>query len=105
MQHIKYIRPGRGPFRVRSRRIGADAAFAKAMARSEYPRIVRLIEIEAARIFAGMYAKPLELYILHLALGIEAQVFSPFRSVGIVDDREQRLREQAKASAAGSPLQ
>ena len=38
MQHIKYIRLGSGPFRLHSRRIGADAAFAKAMARSEFGR-------------------------------------------------------------------
>ena len=38
MQHIKHIRPGRWPFRWRSRRVGADAAFAKAMARSEFGR-------------------------------------------------------------------
>lgn len=36
MQHIKHIRPGRAP--LRSRRVGADAAFAKAMARSEFGR-------------------------------------------------------------------
>ena len=38
MQHIKHIRPGRWPFRRRLRRVGADAAFAKAMARSEFGR-------------------------------------------------------------------
>jgi hypothetical protein len=38
LQHIKPIRPGRAPLRRRSRRVGADAAFAKAMARSEFGR-------------------------------------------------------------------
>lgn len=36
MQPIKRIRPGNRPSRTRCRRIGADAAFAKAMARSEF---------------------------------------------------------------------
>ena len=38
MQHNKSFRPGRGPFRQRSRRVGADPAFAKAIARSEFGR-------------------------------------------------------------------
>ena len=38
MQPIKSFRLGNRPFRLRSRRIGADAAFAKAMARSEFGR-------------------------------------------------------------------
>ena len=38
MQHNKSFRPGRWPFRQRSRRVGADAAFAKAIARSEFGR-------------------------------------------------------------------
>ena len=38
MQHIKSFRSGRWPFRRHSRRVGADAAFAKAMARSEFGR-------------------------------------------------------------------
>ena len=38
MQHIKPFRSGRGPFRQRSRRVGADPAFAKAIARSEFGR-------------------------------------------------------------------
>ena len=38
MQHIKSLRPGRWPFRRRSRRVGADPAFAKAIARSEFGR-------------------------------------------------------------------
>lgn len=36
MQHIKLSRPCNGPARRPSRRIGADAAFAKALARSEF---------------------------------------------------------------------
>jgi hypothetical protein len=38
LQHIKSFRSGRWPFRRHSRRVGADAAFAKAMARSEFGR-------------------------------------------------------------------
>jgi hypothetical protein len=38
LQHNKSFRPGRGPFRLRSRRVGADPAFAKAIARSEFGR-------------------------------------------------------------------
>jgi len=38
LQPIKSFRLGNRPFRLRSRRIGADAAFAKAMARSEFGR-------------------------------------------------------------------
>jgi hypothetical protein len=38
LQHIKLLRPGKRPIRPSSRRIGADAAFAKAMARSEFGR-------------------------------------------------------------------
>ena len=38
MQHIKSFRSGRWPFRRHSRRVGADAAFAKAIARSEFGR-------------------------------------------------------------------
>jgi hypothetical protein len=38
LQHIKSFRPGRGPSCRRSRRVGADAAFAKALARSEFGR-------------------------------------------------------------------
>ena len=38
MQHIKRFRSGRRPTSGRSRRVGADAVFAKAMARSEFGR-------------------------------------------------------------------
>jgi hypothetical protein len=38
LQHIKSFRSGRWPFHRHSRRVGADAAFAKAMARSEFGR-------------------------------------------------------------------
>jgi hypothetical protein len=36
--HPKKIRPGHWPWRRRGRRIGADAAFAKVLARSEFGR-------------------------------------------------------------------
>ena len=38
LQHIKSLRSGRGRLRPHSRRVGANAAFAKAMARAEFGR-------------------------------------------------------------------
>ena len=93
------------------RRLGKRAVKRKSAAadelrrRREDARILRLIEIQAARVVAGAHAKAIEAHVLQRAGRGQIHRIASRGVVQIVDDRQQRLEQQRISAAAGMTIE
>ena len=77
-----------------------SAAVDEVVCRRDDARVLRLIQIQAARVVAGAHAKAIEANVLQRAARGQVHRIAPGRVVEIVNDRQQRLDQQRISSTA-----